>query len=317
MTPKKNKLRLSASKIKSMEQCSFKFFCNYILKLPETTHPKTFAGTVAHNIYEALMHPKRKEFQDKVLESGSVREFPSLMRYCNAMIRKFEIIEEVAIPIPDMIDVGLMYLKGLLDDPEIIKVIPEYEFTLHTDEYEIKGFIDLLVIYKDKALIVDYKSQGRKFTGEQMNYNIQGLVYQLAVRQIFDLPAEVQFIMLRYPPTKRTPEKHIQRVPVSDESHLKGVEDYLIYLQKKFNEFGPETAEETFAAADKKTAFFCKYICQFKHPKKILKVTNDEGVIMRSLELDDEEGVLWAHNKGFNIERKNYPGCPYFYPKRK
>ena len=55
------KIRLSASKIKTLDTCSWLFFSKYHLKVPDTTNDGACRGTIVHLIFELLLKPKHKK----------------------------------------------------------------------------------------------------------------------------------------------------------------------------------------------------------------------------------------------------------------
>lgn len=279
--------------------------------MPETTHPKTYAGTVCHEVFEYLGDPDRRGELEAFKDNGyRIEGIKILEDMTNDLIEKFEIIESVAIPIPDMIMVGGEYLYEAVTNPDVERYIPEYEFTLKTDKYEIKGFIDLLIIYKDgTCLIADYKSQGKKFTGEKMKFNVQALVYQLAVFKEMGLKPAVNFIMLRYPATTRTPDKHIQRVEWVGESDLEGLEEYLAYTYEYLATFNEEKASSNFCKDNPKNQWFCQYVCQYKTPLDYYSYSDTEGNVLKtSIESLPKED---RPEKSFE-QFVNFKGCPKF-----
>lgn len=303
-------MRLSASKIKSLDQCSYKFYLNYFKHLPETTHPKTFAGTVAHEIFEFLAQKENRPILEQVKKAGfDACSIPVIQKMMDEWVEKFEIIEDVAAGIPQMLDLGCEFLYDKLTDPKLLEYHTEKEFTLRGKKYEIKGFIDLLLIYKDHALIVDYKSQGQKFTKEELDFNIQALVYQLVVHREHNLKSDVEFILLRHPPTSRTPDKHIQPVPYGGEKLFSGLEDYLDYLQDQFNDFTIEHAASNYCCDNPKKLSFCIHVCQFKKRFDYYAMTDGKTDIKTSMTKNDTF-VLEAAEKGLKIVKRKYAGCP-------
>ena len=67
---KKEKIRLSASKIKTLDSCSWLFFSKYHLKVPDTTNDGASRGTIVHLIFELLLKPKHKKKWDDEIQEG-------------------------------------------------------------------------------------------------------------------------------------------------------------------------------------------------------------------------------------------------------
>ena len=55
------KVRLSASRLKTLQSCTWLYYCKYILKLPDTTNSGALRGTHIHLILEILQNPRHKK----------------------------------------------------------------------------------------------------------------------------------------------------------------------------------------------------------------------------------------------------------------
>ena len=64
-------IKLSASKIKTAQQCSWTYWCKYELKLPDTSNDGASRGTVCHNIFELLGDKHKSEF-NKIIKDGTI-----------------------------------------------------------------------------------------------------------------------------------------------------------------------------------------------------------------------------------------------------
>lgn len=306
MINKKRKV-LSASRLKTFLSCSWIFYCEYVLKIPSATHPKTKLGSLAHTIFEVLQKPRHKKHYDIIMAGKkSVYNSKPIARLIKSFLAKNPDITPILVA-----DFDSLVLVGLENDFFCFgaeKILPpEHEFLLDIDGMLIKGYIDILAFYKDKAKIRDYKSQGKRFTDDEMENNIQAGIYQLYVNRKFNIPAEVEFVMLRHPETKRTPGKHLQTVPPYNENELSGFVEYLKYLDEQVQNFSLEKATENLKAQTDDG--FCKRVCQFKNPMEYYILLDKDGEILQSSKVEKE---LQA-KEGQTIEKKNYTGCPYFY----
>ena len=63
---------LSASRIKTLEKCSWSYWCSYVLKLPEKSNDGASRGNVVHLVLEMLAKKNRKSYVDKILESKDI-----------------------------------------------------------------------------------------------------------------------------------------------------------------------------------------------------------------------------------------------------
>lgn len=306
MSEKKQKV-LSASRLKTFLSCSWIFYCEYVLKMPSAAHPKTKLGSLAHSIFEVLQKPRHRKHYDAILSGKkSVYNSKPIARWIKSFLAKNP---DVTTKLSDEFD--SLVLVGLETDffcKDADKVLPpEHEFLLEIEGMKIKGYIDILAFYKDKIKIRDYKSQGKRFTDDEMENNIQAGIYQLYANEAFGIPAEVEFVMLRHPETKRTPGKHLQVVPPYTKGQLGGFVQYLKHLDEQVQNFNLERATDNLKAQTDDG--FCKRVCQFKDPKTYYILLDAEGQILQS---SDEENKLKA-KEGQTIERKSYSGCPYFY----
>jgi len=83
-----NKIPLSASRIKTLDSCSWEYYCNYVLKLPDQTNSGAVMGSCCHNLYEYLGEEKRKKIFDKLVKHQNVSCCPQVERYINSFLKK-------------------------------------------------------------------------------------------------------------------------------------------------------------------------------------------------------------------------------------
>lgn len=305
--PLKKQKVLSASRLKTFLSCSWVFYCEYILKLPGVTHPKTKLGSLAHTIFEVLQKPRHKKHYDAILSGKkSIYNSKAVSRLVKICLDKNPDITPVL-----SADLDSLVLVGLETDFFCLgaeKVLPpEHEFLLEIDGMKIKGYIDILAFYKDKIKIRDYKSQGKRFTEDEMENNIQAGIYQLYANEKFNQQAEVEFVMLRHPETKRMPNKHLQVVPPYSKGELEGFVQYLKYLDELVQNFSLETATDNLKA--EKDIGFCKRVCSFREPMEYYILLDKNGEIVQSAKKQEQLTI----KEGQTIEKKFYSGCPYFY----
>ena len=58
--------KLSASRIKTAQTCSWTYWCNYKLKLPDAGNDGASRGTICHNVFELLGDKHKAEFNKLV-----------------------------------------------------------------------------------------------------------------------------------------------------------------------------------------------------------------------------------------------------------
>jgi len=325
MSDKLNVALLSASRIKTLESCSWKYWCNYHLRLPSEGNDGARRGTVCHLVLELLLKKRHKKHFTYLTKHKKFNEAIKRLVLKNLKKEGATLSDENYNLCEDMIIVGLendFFGKGgKIDSPEL-------EFLLESDDplYKAKGFIDKPIKYKTKISIVDYKSSQNKFTEGELDCNFQAMTYALAAKKLLwpkIKKVSVDFLFLRYP---QDPWQSIEFNP----DQLKGFEHYLSHVYKIINNFTEDSATSNFAAHQpmpKKNEGFCgplncgfaKYPgqlkkdgnrmwhCDFKFPYDYYALVNEDGKTLKSsLKKESLEPV----KKGQKIIEKHYEGCP-------
>lgn len=300
---------LSASRIKTLETCSWSYWANYHLKIPQQQNEGALRGTIAHLIFELLLTERHKKHYWPIVKAGTIEASPAIKRLIIKLLQKdarkwdlpnmdtletFELMDE-------MILVGLKNdffgSRGEIKDPE-------YEFLIESEDpkYKIRGFMDKPIHYKKKLKIVDYKSSKYKFRGEELTSNIQAMAYSLAARKIWpDHKPEVEFLFLRH-------GKNPSQVLKFNDDQLLGLEYLLAGIYEKINNFTESDAKSNYAINTKKNSWMCKigtWRCPYLKGYTYWQLLDkDDNVIKGSLKED-----LIAE-KGQKIVKKFYEGCP-------
>lgn len=311
MTPLR---RVSASRLKSLDSCSMQFYLSEYENIPQKVWAKTHAGSTVHSILEALRRDRHRAHLDLVKATGTIYASPAISRLVRAWVAKTKMGPDIVEPIDDM---AMLVLNqtNFLDTGATQTFDPEHEFKLTLKNGGVvKGFIDRLAIYggayndtggTQHAVITDYKSQGKRFTANELRDNYQALTYQLYVWRAFGIPATVEFIMLRHPATSRTPEKHIQRVEPSTPAQLAGFETYLEHMHQVLQGFGLSQAYAHFHD----DVGFCERVCSYRHPMDYL--------ILRKVKTKEVVGTFMLDNpphigQDEYVETAHHKGCPRF-----
>jgi hypothetical protein len=308
--------------MKTLESCSWLYWCKYGLKLPDSTNDGAMRGTVCHLIFELLLNSKHKRHHETISANKTIEASPSVNKLVKKHLKKLGILNQENYDlVNDMLVVGLrndFYVEGaeLLD--------PEFEFDLTNEDpyYRIYGFIDKAAKLKKKkeVLISDYKSSKAKFKGEELETNMQAMIYSLVAKKTWPkLKPVVEFIFLRFP------DKPIQRLEFNDDT-LRGFEYYLGEVYKRICNFDEKDAESNFAA-DKpipKQGFTGKLLCGFAREKGQLKkdgslmwhcsykfpfsyyaLKNKDGKILKT-----DFKNIFTPKKSETVEKMKYEGCP-------
>jgi hypothetical protein len=189
-------------------------------------------------------------------------------------------------------------------DGEIVS--PEYAFEIKNDspKYHIKGFIDKPIKSKNKMVIIDYKSSKAKFRGDDLEANIQAMMYSLASKKLWPkLKPIVRFLFLRFP------KQPIQELEFT-EDQIKGFEHYLEHINDYINKFDENAAKANFAIDNDKSKWMCgvgNWRCPYRDSYEYYVKLNEKGEVAES-SLDGK----FKDIKGFKIEKRKYIGCPKF-----
>jgi RecB family exonuclease len=145
-------IKLSASAIKTYEQCPRKYYFNYIEKAPKKQWEHFDLGNLCHKTLEL--------FHLEYMDSGtSKKTLSKLMSSSFAEARKSfpNIRDEMALDAKDMLAKYLEYVKkhGM---PVVKGCETPFDFSLG-DNILVRGFIDRVDILKDgRFRIIDYKT---------------------------------------------------------------------------------------------------------------------------------------------------------------
>jgi hypothetical protein len=313
---------LSASRIKTLENCSWLYWCNYHLKLPQKQNEGAKKGDVCHDVFEMLLTQKRKSYTKTLISAGSVTGIPAIARYIKKLIKKARLHDTVDgfRHIDEMIMVGLkndFWVKGGK------LVAPEFKFDLVNDKpkFRIKGFMDKPFIRGDEVIIDDFKSSKKKFEGEDQESNLQALMYSYAATVLWPhLKPTVRFVFLQYP---RDP---MMSVTFSKDALL-GFKYYLEAMQQRVDGFNEFSAKNNFAADHPAgtNTFTGKALCgwasrpgqlkkdgtemwhcPYRFPYDYFAIKKDGQVVTTSLKRED----LRPLKAGEVIEKLHYEGCP-------
>ena len=299
---KKDKPILSASKINKFLDCSWAYYCTYVLKLPDETHPKTHIGTLVHLILEILSNKRYKRHYDTIVKNHTVYASKRIEFIIKAFQKRYNLSDELIRDVDDLVFVALSNDFNYEGATKIFD--SEFEFNLDLGKVCIRGFIDRMAEYDDKFKVRDYKTAKKKFTEEELKNNIQASVYQLAIYKIHGKKAEVEFNFVRHK------KKPLCICPPKDFRVLDGFLLYLNHLGEQMSAINETSAKNNMLGTT--DAGFCRNVCKFKDPFNYYKgLDADKKIIATSKNIND----LQNNKKVVSIEKAHYSGCPFFYEK--
>lgn len=305
---------LSASKIKTLNTCSFLFHCSYILKLPRTSNTGANLGTITHEILECLQNKRHRKHYDQLISEKTCKNNGAISRFIYKRLKQLGEKESEFSNIDNFLQVALntdFFLDGFeLGEPEL-----KFEIKNESPEYHILGFVDMHGFKDDVLKVVDYKSQKVRFGKPEMDYNVQAMMYLLAAKKLWPNVKKgfVNFIMLRF---KNNP---LQVASYSDDT-LKGFELYLEYLTNYLKDWNYEKAISNFAANNPTKRMLCgtepgfkadgsaKWVCSAKFPFKYFALLDKDGKVIKS-EFKQED---LKPKEGETVKEMRYAGCAYF-----
>jgi hypothetical protein len=314
-------IKLSASRIKTLQSCSWMYYCNYNLKLPQKNNSGAMRGTVAHLIFEILANTRHQHYVTKIVKSGTCLKQPAIFKLIlKAAKREGLDLDEMVKPlkksgqeitnlkcIDEMILVGLKF--DFVGNGKLIGSEWEFDITSEEPKYRIGGFVDRIFKDKKQMIIRDFKSSKKAFKGEELASNLQGMMYSLAVRKKYQKQKDVlvKFLFLRYPDD---PEREC---PHFSEEELSGFEHYLEYLNGYLKNFDEKKASSNFAAHEYSTKWMCQTKSGWRCPYldaieyKVLLDKNDK--VIKSI-FATEEFKERDLKPEYRIEIRKYEGCP-------
>jgi hypothetical protein len=303
---KNNKAYLSASRVKTLENCAWNYWCNYHLKVPQKKNSGASRGTVCHLIFELLLKDRHRKHFDAIIDECTIEASPAVARLVKkGLIEQGFYDEENYELCSAMITVGLKcdFFGG--DNAKIDGAETKFVIESKKPVYRIMGYMDKPILYDDKSLkIVDYKTSKYKFRGDELTSNVQAMMYTLAAKDLWPEAEDitVEFLFVKFP---RSP---VQQVKIS-EDHLNGFRYYLEHVYKVVTNFSEETARTNFAADNPKNRWLCKagatWVCPYYHEVDYWVLLDENKKILKS----SFENDLVASDKQ-TVEERHYDGCP-------
>jgi hypothetical protein len=166
--------------------------------------------------------------------------------------------------------------------------------------------MDKPIQYKGKKFIkiVDYKTSKQKFRGEELETNIQAMMYSLAAKKLWPRFKRrmVQFLFLKFP---RSPAQELEY----SDKQLKGFEYYLEGVNKLIENFKEQDAKSSYAPSTGH-GWLCGpaksgWICPYHKPSNYYVLLKKNGEQLKSSFEND-----FDPKDGQTVEERHYEGCP-------
>jgi len=334
----KKHVALSASRIKTLEKCSWSYWCNYVLKLPEKSNDGANRGHVVHLVLEMLAKDRRKNYVSEVISKNDLFCIPSLKKLTLKHARKAGVSDpDNVASIVMMTIVALKYDFWGDKDKKPIKDLKERDFDItiskKNKKYRIKGFIDRQFIYGDNSSVVrDYKTSKAVFAGKDAEDNLQHLIYTLASKKLDpDFDVEMEFLFLKFDLKSGANSGLLKMEPLS-KKELSDFENHLTEVQKVVDNFSEKDACSNFAGhkpipsdgsfSGKLSCGFAKYKgqlkkdgtnmwhCPYKFDFNYYALRDKDNKIIKTfLEENKDEAFKIAKDEE-KVTKEYYSGCP-------
>lgn len=304
------KIKLSPTRVQSLNKCSWVYYCTEILRLPQITHPAAICGTIAHLALELLQ--KRKHFKTyKNLVKRSSIFGTSIEFLCAKHLYKENIYS-----VENVTKLDNFIITGCKSDffPEgAKKVITEEKITIEQDDFILTSKIDKIALYeKDDAIhqikVWDYKSSKQKFAGAELDSNLQAGTYSLAIWWKYKIIPELSFVFLKFN------QKPFQAVKKFTHDQLMDILSTYKKIAEHVRHFDHAKAVSNMAAQSESYRWLCgslqpgKFCCAFRKPFNYFALVDEEGKVLRS---SFEKGKL-KPQEGCTIIARTYAGCPHW-----
>jgi len=295
-------VKLSASSLASVDSCSWIYYAQYVLKIPQSGNVGSYRGTICHLIFNLLAKEKHEKTRQAILKAGDPFSCKAIKRLVVQHMKKVGIgTKENYELMREMILVGF---QTVAEYDKVKMLGNEMKFEIKENGYYLKGFIDRLYQLKDSILVVDFKSSKAKFPKSALATNIQAMMYSLAARTLYKAKTSVEFIFLRFP------KKPTQEIAFSDKT-LDGFVEYLKYMASYLRDFTMDKALVNLAAEKYEKRWMCgslkagAWVCPYRKPFKYYGLMNKEGEITKTSlnKLTNKDGLACVE--------LTYSGCPH------
>jgi hypothetical protein len=328
---------LSASRIKTLDKCSWSYWCNYVLKLPDSSNDGANRGDVVHLVLEMLSKPNRKKYVNKMIKLDDAFAIPSIKSLTLKRARQNKVSDPDNMKlIKEMILVGLKYDFFGDKEQKPVEDFNERSFDLVVDKnnkkYRIKGFIDRQFVYSDNSSTVrDYKTSKAVFAGKDAEDNLQHLMYTLASKQLNpDHKVNMEFLFLKFDVSRGG--AGLLTMPALSDQELSDFEDHLCEVQKVIDGFSESDAHSNFAAdkpipsdgsfSGKLSCGFAKFKgqlkkdgnpmwhCPYKFAYNYYAVRDKDNIIVKTFSEEDKDEAFKVAKQTDKVTKEHYSGCP-------
>jgi len=318
-------LFLSASRCDTFSTCSQLYAARYIYRLPDPGNDGSNRGSVTHEVLELLLKPRHRKRYDNAIQQGSCEKVPALWKLIKRFAARYKVCDPANLKmINGFIMVALT--NDFFGPKGTTKVEGEKEFSIVVDRpaegirYAIRGYIDATYFGQDELgmwlSIKDIKTSKEKFSKDKMEYNMQTLMYQLALRHLYP---EITRRSFHFCFVKFVKAPRVDADFVSDEE-LSGFELILTAMQKAVESFTLANAADNLAMTKEDVKFLCgregfkkdgtkAFLCSARNPLDYFVLLSADGDVIESAFKEDD----LKPKEGQIVVGRRYPGCPGYW----
>ncbi len=207
---------LSASRIKTFEQCEMRYYAKYCLQMPEPPpHPLTLVGSALHKMFEKATLARMNNEDEERHEPRFWRD-----ETCN----KYRVSLDNRQLLTELTKNALQW--GYFRQLSLTKGC-EIHFNLKLDDgTKVTGYIDRLDVAPPRGDVIDLKTQKAEMDDKLLSKDWQSRIYNIAARDLYPEITEgvsISFWLLRH---------RVQRVWMHP-SHAKQDREELIRVADK------------------------------------------------------------------------------------
>lgn len=331
---------MSASRIKSAKECSWKYYCKYILRLPETTNNGALMGGIVHEVLETAFKQEDRDIFNFVSSGKSTAVHEYVNETITVEAQKAGLTEQEHLDMMfKMTDNALTYdfFGEKEEKPHMGFAEMDFDYIEESEfgPFRILGFIDQIFLYgKGRVLIRDFKTSKKVFSGIDAEDNLQDSIYSYASKTIFPevQKTNTEFLFLKFD----LQGGGCLRMPEISKYEHKGFEAELAGWQNIVQNYDEAQAHSKFAAKqpyptdDSFTGplmcGFAKYPgqlkkdgtlmfhCPFKFPFDFYAIVDEDGKKVKTAFPADleklKETAKGMNKEGIKIKKFSYDGCP-------
>lgn len=306
---------LSASRISTALKCSLLYYFKYIQRLPDPSNSGALRGSATHEILECLLRKDRKPIVDFIIQNNDSFSHPAVKRMCEIWARKLGIYND-----EDLALINKFILTALKNDfyhEGCHTLKAEEQFHIGGENWKATGFLDVTAVYDHYVKITDYKSSKKKFSKQELEFNLQNYFYTYATQLKYPgKPIEFEFKFLKFD------KDPVQKAPQISPEEMEGFLEWCGHMSEYLDGFDKVKAVSNTAKSNIENRWLCgtatypgelkvnsqepKWYCSAKFPFTYFSL-EENGKVITS---DKDISVLEKIKKdGQEIKKRHHAGC--------